>query len=56
MPSADINNEGRKAGHSQDALKRARKKLKISTASSGFSRTTYAHDLLVRTARHAPHQ
>jgi hypothetical protein len=39
--SAAIKKEGAKAGHSPDALKRARHKLKVSSVSVGFPRRTY---------------
>jgi hypothetical protein len=39
--SADIKREGAKAGHSQDALKRARRKLSILATAEGFPRRTY---------------
>ncbi|MFE6845052.1 AAA family ATPase [Streptomyces sp. NPDC057686] len=39
--SASIKEAGRKAGHSQDALKRARQRLRIESASAGFPRRTY---------------
>lgn len=40
-PSADVKAAGRKAGHSESALGRARKRLKVATTSEGFPRTTY---------------
>jgi 5S rRNA maturation endonuclease (ribonuclease M5) len=39
--SAKIKEEGKYAGHSHDALKRASRKLKVKVESSGFPRTTY---------------
>jgi hypothetical protein len=42
-PSAVIKVAGKKAGHSEDALKRARRKLKLHVSSSGFPRSTYWH-------------
>jgi hypothetical protein len=39
--SANIKREGAKAGHSQDALKRARRRIKATIQASGFPRTTY---------------
>jgi hypothetical protein len=38
--SADVKREGHKAGHSNDALKRARQKLKLTVQSKGFPRRT----------------
>lgn len=38
--SADAKAEGKKAGHSTDALKRARQKLRVTSASYGFPRRT----------------
>ena len=40
-PSAAIKLEGKKAGHSADALKRARQRLRITCESLGFPRRTY---------------
>jgi AAA domain len=42
-PSADIKSAGKKAGHSEDALKRARKRLKLHISESGFPRITHWH-------------
>ena len=39
--SARVKEEGRKAGHSESALKRARHRIKAETRSEGFPRTTY---------------
>jgi len=39
--SVEIKNEGRKMGHSEDALKRARLKLGLPTRAGGFPRRTY---------------
>ncbi|MFF0243968.1 bifunctional DNA primase/polymerase [Streptosporangium sandarakinum] len=39
--SATIKKEGAKAGHSHDALKRARKRIKAEYSQSGFPRRTY---------------
>jgi hypothetical protein len=39
--SADVKKEGAKAGHSHDALKRARHKLKAAAVSVGFPRRTH---------------
>lgn len=39
--SSSIKSAGQKAGHSYDALKRARKRLKITFSSSGFPRKTW---------------
>jgi len=39
--SADVKREGAKAGHSKDALHRARTKLKVTTISVGFPRRTH---------------
>lgn len=39
--SSRIKEEGRREGHSQDALKRARARLKIRSEASGFPRRTY---------------
>jgi hypothetical protein len=39
--SAKVKEEGRRAGHSADALKRARTRVKVSAESSGFPRRTY---------------
>jgi hypothetical protein len=39
--SADVKKEGGQAGHSKDALQRARVKLKITTVSVGFPRRTH---------------
>jgi hypothetical protein len=41
--SADVKVAGKKAGHSEDALKRARRRLKLHVSSSGFPRITYWH-------------
>jgi hypothetical protein len=40
-PSADIKREGAKAGHSYDALKRARKKLHLVYRNTGFPRRSF---------------
>ncbi len=40
-PSSDIKHEGQKAGHSHDALKRARRGIKATLESSGFPRRTF---------------
>lgn len=39
--SKSVKDAGSKAGHSQDALKRARRRLRIDITSSGFPRRTY---------------
>lgn len=39
--SARVKDEGRKAGHSESALKRARHRIKVETRSGGFPRTTF---------------
>jgi hypothetical protein len=39
--SADIKRLGAKVGHSQDALKRARRKIRATVDSSGFPRVTF---------------
>jgi len=39
--SASIKREGQKAGHSQDALKRARRRIEATLSSQGFPRRTY---------------
>ncbi len=39
--SADIKKHGARAGHSPDALKRARRRLKLTTENVGFPRVTY---------------
>lgn len=39
--SARVKDEGRKAGHSDSALKRARHRIKAETRSEGFPRTTF---------------
>lgn len=39
--SARVKDEGRKAGHSESALKRARHRIKVETRSEGFPRTTF---------------
>ena len=39
--SATVKSAGKKAGHSVDALKRARKRLRVRCESSGFPRRTY---------------
>ncbi|MFC5999350.1 AAA family ATPase [Quadrisphaera sp. GCM10027208] len=39
--SADVKRDGAKAGHSVDALKRARRKLRLTTRSEGFPRVTH---------------
>lgn len=39
--SADVKREGGKAGHSQDALKRARHKIRATSAGVGFPRRTF---------------
>lgn len=39
--SARVKDEGRKAGHSESALKRARHRIKAESRSEGFPRTTY---------------
>ena len=39
--SAVIKREGRKAGHSADALKRARQRLRVTCTAGGFPRRTY---------------
>lgn len=39
--SARVKDEGRKAGHSESALKRARHRIKAETRSEGFPRTTF---------------
>ncbi|WP_314095923.1 bifunctional DNA primase/polymerase [Microbacterium foliorum] len=39
--SARVKDEGRKAGHSESAIKRARHRIKAETRSEGFPRTTY---------------
>jgi hypothetical protein len=39
--SAKVKEEGRRAGHSVDALKRASRKLKVKVESSGFPRNTF---------------
>ncbi|OAN29001.1 hypothetical protein A4X17_05285 [Plantibacter sp. H53] len=39
--SARVKDEGRKAGHSESALKRARHRVKVETRSEGFPRTTF---------------
>lgn len=39
--SGDIKREGRKAGHSEDSLKRARRKLGIRSVPEGYPRKTY---------------
>ena len=39
--SAKIKNAGAKAGHSQDSLKRARRRIGATVASEGFPRRTY---------------
>ena len=44
-PSAAIKVTGKKAGHSEDSLKRARRKLKLHVSSSGFPRITYWHSV-----------
>jgi hypothetical protein len=44
-PSADIKIHGKKAGHSEDALKRARKRLNLHISSAGFPRITYWHSV-----------
>ena len=49
--SAKIKAEGRKAGHSPDALQRARKKLKLESKPHGFPRqTTWSHRQTASTA------
>jgi hypothetical protein len=40
-PSADIKGQGGKVGHSPDALKRARRKIRATIDSSGFPRVTF---------------
>lgn len=40
-PSKDCKTVGRKAGHSESALKRARQRLKVTSTSEGFPRTTF---------------
>lgn len=39
--SARVKDEGRKAGHSESAIKRARHRIKAKTRSEGFPRTTF---------------
>ncbi|WP_194411292.1 bifunctional DNA primase/polymerase [Microbacterium cremeum] len=39
--SARVKEEGRKAGHSESALKRARRRIQAETRSEGFPRTTF---------------
>ena len=39
--SADVKRDGAKAGHSQDALKRARRRIRADVTESGFPRRTF---------------